>query len=87
MDDKHVRTFIETIHRTDFHTVRVLTLNAVFSNDEGHIYLNIAKGGYFSQEEVEVEIKFLVRGLEFRIRAVRRLSDLGYQYLFGPALR
>src|SRR5690606_21369140 len=31
-----VRTFVEAVHRTDFHTVGVLALDAVVGDDEGH---------------------------------------------------
>ena len=36
MDDQHVFTFIEAVHRTDFHTVGVFTGDAVVGDDIGH---------------------------------------------------
>ncbi|MCM3603807.1 hypothetical protein M3175_24460, partial [Robertmurraya korlensis] len=36
MDDQKIRTFIETVHRTDFNAVSIFTTNTVISNDESH---------------------------------------------------
>ena len=37
VDDEHVGAFIETVHRTDFHAIRVFALDAVLANYEGHV--------------------------------------------------
>ena len=36
MNDEHVLAFIEAVHRTDFHAVRVLTFDAIFGDDVSH---------------------------------------------------
>jgi hypothetical protein len=36
MDDEHVFPFVEAVYGTDFHAVRVLALDAIFSDDIRH---------------------------------------------------
>jgi hypothetical protein len=36
IDDQKIRSFVEAVHRTDFHAVGVLALDAVFGNDKSH---------------------------------------------------
>jgi hypothetical protein len=37
MDDKEVRPFVKTVYRANLHTVRVLAIYAIFSNDKCHL--------------------------------------------------
>jgi hypothetical protein len=43
VNDQKVRAFVKAIYRADFDTVRVLTLDAVFANNEGHRILQTIK--------------------------------------------
>src|SRR5262245_65894455 len=36
MDDQYVVAFVEAVHRTHFHAIHVLTLDAIFGNYVGH---------------------------------------------------
>ena len=36
MDHKEIRAFVEAVHGADFHAIRMLTLDAVFADYEGH---------------------------------------------------
>ena len=36
MDDEHVFTLIEAVHRTDFYTIHVFAFDAVIDNEIGH---------------------------------------------------
>jgi len=36
MNNEHVRTFVEAIHWTNFHTISELALDAGISNNESH---------------------------------------------------
>ena len=37
MDDQKVLALVEAVHRTDFHAIHVLALDAVLSDDVGHL--------------------------------------------------
>jgi len=36
MDNQKIRSLVKAVHRADLNTIRVLTLNAIFTNDECH---------------------------------------------------
>jgi uncharacterized ferritin-like protein (DUF455 family) len=37
MDHEHVLAFVEAVHRTDFHAIHILALDAIFRDDIGHV--------------------------------------------------
>ena len=41
MDHQEVRALVEAIHRANFHAIRVLAPDAVFSDDEGHLCITL----------------------------------------------
>jgi hypothetical protein len=36
VNGQKIRTFMEAVHRADFYTIHVFTLDAIFCNNEGH---------------------------------------------------